>query len=329
MVKKALNPLKIDFKKGIIENKLQQIRNSRTTTTPDLIKVWTIEVNPKDSKYVLDLIRTKTQKQDPISMLHIKRIRKITNSDTSVSLVVVIGSVELFEDKNSVQSMLHSFRKDLKYSNLSSSHEIPKEGPQTKELMLQWSDEYWPLVWRGNPNDQILNDYTFNMPFIEDILLKIHRLSQEQYENGNIYPIVTAFVDPNDSTNCIYACDTRAQQESSPLDHSIRIGINAVSKRLKERKKVIDNAHTEGYLCLDFDVYTTHEPCSMCSMALIHSRIKRCIFIQPMTMTGSLKHKSGDGYCMHQHKLLNSSYEAFQWVGDKLDPPEISQSTCC
>jgi len=262
-------------------------------------------------------------------MLHIKRIKKKTSNDNLPSLVVVIGSVELFEDKDSVQSILLEHRKQLTYSNLSSRHKIPKESPPTKELMLQWSEEYWPLVWRGNPNDQILNDYTFDMPFIEDILQKIHKLSHEQHENGNGYPIVTAFVDPNDPTNCVYAYDKRAEHGSSPLDHSIRVGINAVSQRLKEKKNVINTDHTDGYLCLDFDVYTTHEPCSMCSMALIHSRIKRCVFIEPMTITGSLKPESGDGYCMHQHKLLNSSYEVFQWVGERFKLPEISQTTCC
>ncbi|KAI9670001.1 MAG: tRNA-specific adenosine deaminase subunit tad3 [Alyxoria varia] len=41
-----------------------------------------------------------------------------------------------------------------------------------------------------------------------------------------------------------------------------------------------------GYLCLDLVVYTTHEPCICCAMALVHSRIGACVFETGMLDTG-------------------------------------------
>ncbi|XP_048586344.1 probable inactive tRNA-specific adenosine deaminase-like protein 3 [Nematostella vectensis] len=59
------------------------------------------------------------------------------------------------------------------------------------------------------------------------------------------------------------------------------------------------------YLCTGYDLYVTQEPCVMCAMALVHSRIRRVFYSCGDSIRGAL----GSKYKLHTQKALNHHFE--------------------
>jgi tRNA-specific adenosine deaminase 3 len=69
-----------------------------------------------------------------------------------------------------------------------------------------------------------------------------------------------------------------------------------------------------GYLCLDLEIYLTHEPCIMCAMAILHSRFGRVVFDQAMPKTGALSAERGSlEYGLFWRDQLNWKLLCWRW----------------
>ena len=66
-----------------------------------------------------------------------------------------------------------------------------------------------------------------------------------------------------------------------------------------------------NYLLTSLSLFTTHEPCVMCSMALIHSRVKEVFYLHPMPQTGGC----GGMACLPTLKGVNHRFGICQWRG--------------
>lgn len=74
-----------------------------------------------------------------------------------------------------------------------------------------------------------------------------------------------------------------------------------------------DSGETQNgtnYLLTSLTLFTTHEPCIMCSMALTHSRVKDVIYLYPMAQTGGC---GGGAVCIPTLKGINHRFGIYRW----------------
>ncbi|XP_048390039.1 probable inactive tRNA-specific adenosine deaminase-like protein 3 [Stegostoma tigrinum] len=93
--------------------------------------------------------------------------------------------------------------------------------------------------------------------------------------------------------------------ESFPGDYAINIGKSLLPSDDRSLRGTTVNGLP--YICTGYDLYVSREPCVMCAMALVHSRIRRVFYATP-SPDGAL----GTKYKIHTKKDLNHHYDVFK-----------------
>jgi tRNA-specific adenosine deaminase 3 len=108
------------------------------------------------------------------------------------------------------------------------------------------------------------------------------------------------------------AGDTRISKHH-PLRHSILNLIREVGEASFDQAEdfVLEEPQQSGsnYLLTSRTLFTSHEPCTMCSMALLHSRVARVMYLIPMGKTGGC----GGVACLPRLEEVNHRFGILKW----------------
>ena len=150
---------------------------------------------------------------------------------------------------------------------------VPESPAFTLAQFRDWS-KFWPLVYKRPPFEPL--------PEIPD----------HHWDNlASVLPGECLLIAP-DGRRFL------GREDSHPLGHPCMRGINAAA---------LASGDTD-YLCSGFEVYVNREPCLMCGMALLHSRVSAVYFKEWRENFGAFKNR------LHCNTRLNHRYRAFRLV---------------
>lgn len=312
----------IDFENGVIDGVLKQIRQSGASgldpKIAKLIPVWCCNIKVTETKLLLVFIKEMLTPFDEVSLTHVKRFKKESDEQQGTFLRAILCSGDLYGTEGDLREL---FREHC--AGVDSQHlpiyktDIPKHGAPTAEISKDWSEKYWPMSWKGNPNHQVLLNADFDVAKERTMVnATLDELEKRAGQHPGDVPVVTIIATPQHEI-LTTAYDHR---DTHVLKHSVMNAIQQIAdlevQRRSNRNAVAgeeDSKANNNYLCHNLHVYTTHEPCVMCSMALVHSRIGRLVYIKSMPSTGALE----SNYQLGDRDGLNWNFETWKWIADE------------
>ena len=273
-------------------------------------------IDKKETKNLMALFKDKYPLDN--SLHHLKRVG---GSKSKGILDFIIcreddpQKEEIFRNENVLK-----YLKDIRMSK------VPAFCPLTRK-QFQQSMEYWPCTFHENKQ-------------IKELVEGRNLTNEKRKQIAKYFAILNKYEDSdscfclvvNPKTESILAMASDCSHLGDPLQHSIMVAIDMIAwlqgggvyKNLTYIKSddiegavMISKASTskpseglqsmEGYLCTDFEVYTNTEPCVMCSMALLHSRVSKVFFSTKNPHSGGLS----SVFRLHTEEGLNHHFEAY------------------
>ncbi|KAJ2899532.1 tRNA-specific adenosine deaminase subunit tad3 [Coemansia aciculifera] len=268
-------------------------------------QVFTLTTNARQTAQVLKFIGQHLPKLSGIE--HVKRVKKHPAAAGQDMLMLVACQCSQ-TSRSELEAKLRGTEWEALEINV---HDVPTTAPYTAEQYDLWKT-VWPVSYRPPVHlRQVLSPD--DRSYIEGIL-RDHVVKTE--------------------SNVVVMCNRQKQDVLAkavtdvghPLKHATMCCIAKVAAIYKEQRQVSEQEQLScpakrphspdsdepeetvaGYLCEGLDVFASREPCVMCTMALVHSRIGRLFFIEASPSSGGISR-----YSMHSLKSLNHHFTAFQ-----------------
>ncbi|KAL1240128.1 Mitochondrial S-adenosylmethionine carrier protein [Trichinella pseudospiralis] len=210
---------------------------------------------------------------------------------------------------------------------------VPKYPPLTRS-QYEAAMLVWPVAFHPNKRIATLMDLSI---FSNADVFNANRYMQMCIDSAKKVVgqvgVGCAIVEPK--TGTVISVANNSLTSENPIQHAVMCAIDLVaefqggkplSRRCSgvlhaEKDQLSPGSGSSFYLCTGFDCYVTREPCAMCSMALLHSRIRRVFYGYPVNH-GAL----GSAAMIHILKSSNHRFDVFKGIlADECLQLEVAQ----
>ncbi|KAH0626253.1 hypothetical protein JD844_001136 [Phrynosoma platyrhinos] len=262
---------------------------------------------------------------------HLKRIRAGVSPNSSHPLEMILCLASSRQEQDGLQSLSELFpngQVDLRGLGEPFLTLVPAHPPLTRP-QYEEAASHWPVTFHENKRiTQAISGSLFT-PLEKATMQKHMELAIQAAEQGaknGMRPVGAVVVDP--ISGKVVAVGHDCRDGFNPLLHAAMVCIDLVAHgqgggaycykdypacTFLELDHQSDCSSSLGtgvpYICTGYDMYLTREPCAMCAMALVHSRIERVFYGVP-SPHGAL----GTRFHIHSCKDLNHHYEVFRGI---------------
>lgn len=219
---------------------------------------------------------------------HLKHLKKIRRKDD--------GEMEILLGRSEAVLKLMQILEELPVQNLRQC-QVPGRPPLTRQQFDECKT-LWPTSFHEDKYVRKCLDGTrFSQSDKQEIYTIISRLNDRTEATGKNVTLI--------ANRGKILVDEVDDSEQHPLHHSSVKAVNAISE-LQAR----DGG--KGYICTSYDAYVSREPCLMCGMALLHSRIQRIFLVENSKISASCpKDEPFSRMKLHVNEMLNHRFEVW------------------
>jgi tRNA-specific adenosine deaminase 3 len=250
--------------------------------------------------------------------------------------LVAIAPVDMIS-QDTLQSELADFSASLNHTDIIVAS-VPATFARTLEEVAEKA-KIWPVLLNAVPRHPADTPWTVSRKaWVRKGVQRLVELAQSAAEDGELPIAALAYSAPLDAqpsdpdlippTAHMRASGVdRRKGMNHPLKHAA-MGCVAEIARLRTCSPFTETTSSTrngaDYLLTSMSLFITHEPCVMCTMALVHSRVKEVFFLVRNAEGGF-----GGAFDVHGHPGLNHKIDVFdcsmlleEGVLQRLDLPE-------